>query len=198
VAQICRTCHARNGALFDGSRHKQAFEKNGWPECERCHGNHAIAKTSDTMLEISKGALCADCHDKYAKDNATTCKAAAGHFHDTIAGMAEAMVDYKGIAEDLAERGLDVEPLDDERRNLDDALKQSRSQIHSFDRSDFDEVAKPGIETVGKMKSLVDTAEKDYRERRNGLLVAAGLLVLLSLTLWLKIRSMERNQRKGP
>lgn len=197
VAQICRTCHARNGTLFDGSRHKQAFEENGWPECERCHGNHAITKTSDAMLDISKGALCGDCHDKYAGEKAAACKATAAHFQETILGMAEATVEYKEIAADLAERGLDIEPLDDERRNLDDALKQSRSQIHSFDRSDFDEVAKTGIETMDKMGSLVETAERDYGERRNGLLVAAGILALLSLTLWLKIRSMERDQRKG-
>ncbi|MBI5504022.1 MAG: cytochrome c3 family protein [Deltaproteobacteria bacterium] len=197
VAQICRTCHARNGALFDGSRHKESFEENGWPECERCHGNHAISKTSDAMLETSKGSLCADCHDKYAGEKAATCKATAAHFHDTIVGMAEATVDFKEITLDLAERGLDIEPIDDERRNLDDALKQSRSQIHSFDRSDFDEVAKPGIETMDKMESLVEAAEQDYGQRRNGLLVAAGILALLSLTLWLKIRAMERDQRKS-
>ncbi len=197
VAQICRTCHARNGTLFDGSRHKQAFEKNGWPECERCHSNHAITKTSDAMLDTSKGGLCADCHDRFAKEKAPTCKATAAHFHDTIVGMSKATVDYKGIAADLAERGLDIEPLDDERRNLDDALKTSRSQIHSFDRSDFDEVAKTGLDTVAKMKVLTETAEQDYSTRGHGLLVAAAMLALLSLGLWLKIRSIERDQRKG-
>jgi len=195
VAQICRTCHARNGSLFDGSRHKQAFEKNGWPECERCHSNHAIVKTNDAMLDTSRGGLCGDCHDQYAKGN-PACKATASHFRDTIATMAKATVDYQTLAADLAERGLDIEQLDDERRNLDDAIKQSRSQIHSFDRSDFDEVAKTGIETVEKMKSLVETSEQDYEVRRRGLLVAAGILALLSLTLWLKIRSMEKDQHK--
>ena len=33
IAQVCRTCHANNGALFDGSEHKKAFDSNGWPEC---------------------------------------------------------------------------------------------------------------------------------------------------------------------
>jgi hypothetical protein len=32
VAEVCRTCHAGNGELFDGSNHKDAFEKYGWPE----------------------------------------------------------------------------------------------------------------------------------------------------------------------
>src|SRR5207302_1827054 len=40
VAQVCRRCHAQNGILFDGSRHKTAFEEHRWPECGQCHGKH--------------------------------------------------------------------------------------------------------------------------------------------------------------
>lgn len=194
VAQICRTCHARNGTLFDGSRHKLAFEKNGWPECARCHSNHGIVKTSDAMLDTSKGGLCGDCHDAFAKDK-PECKATADHFRDTIDRMDKATGHFATISEDLAERGLDNEALDDELHNLEDALKQSRSQIHSFDRSDFDEVAGAGLQTVEKMGTIVEGAEQDYDTRRNGLLVALALLILTSLALWLKIRSMERDQR---
>ena len=195
VAQICRTCHARNGTLFDGSRHKKAFEKNGWPECERCHGNHAIEKTSDAMLVTTRGSLCADCHDEHAGDN-PDCKATADHFHDTIVGMANASADSTAVIERLAERGLDVEPLEDEQRNLDDVLKQSRSEIHAFNRSDFDEVAAGGAETVTRFRSIAQAAEKTYRDRRDGLLVAMASLILVVLALWAKIRSIEREQQR--
>lgn len=193
VAQICRTCHARNGTLFDGSRHKQAFEEHGWPECEQCHGNHAIEKTSDAMLATTKGSLCADCHDEHARDK-PECKQTAAHFRETIEGMDEASKSYVLVSHELAERGLDVEPIDDERRSLDDVLALSRSTIHTFDRSDFDEVAAQGKESVAKIHSLVEGAETEYEERRRGLLIAIGSLLLVVLALWLKIRSIEREQ----
>ena len=196
VAQICRTCHARNGTLFDGSRHKEAFEKNEWPECEQCHGNHAIDKTSDAMLATTKGSLCADCHDEHASDN-PECKKTAAHFRDTILGMAQATKEYASISHGLAERGLDVEPIDDELRSLDDTLKLSRSTIHAFDRSDFDEVAAQGEESARKIRSLVNAAEEEYRERRGGLLIALAFMLLVVLALWLKIRGIEREQAGG-
>lgn len=192
VAQICRTCHARNGTLFDGSRHKEAFEKNGWPECERCHGNHAIEKTSDAMLATTKGALCADCHDEHARDK-PACKKGASHFQFSILAMAKATAKYAQVSEELAERGLDVEPLDNERRNLDDVLSLSRSAIHSFNRSDFDEVAREGTTIVSRMRALVDAAEAEFHERRSGLLIAIGSLALLGLALWMKIRAIEKD-----
>lgn len=191
VAQICRTCHARNGTLFDGSRHKEAFEENDWPECERCHGNHAIEETSDAMLATTKGALCADCHDEHARDK-PECKETVTHFQESILEMAKASGHYAEASGKLAELGLDVEPLDDERRSLDDVLSLSRSTIHSFNRSDFDEVAGEGAKITAKMRSLVEAAEAEFQERRNGLLIAIGSLVLLVLALWLKIRAIER------
>ncbi|HEY2772713.1 MAG TPA: cytochrome c3 family protein [Candidatus Binatia bacterium] len=193
VAQICRTCHARNGTLFEGSPHKAAFEKHGWPECQRCHGSHAIDKPTDAMLTTTKGSLCADCHDQNAKDK-PECKQTAAHFHDTIVGMVDASTRFGVLSAELAEKGLDVDPLDDERRSLDDALKQSRSEIHSFDRSDFDEVAGKGLETVTKMQTLVKGVDDEYRDRRSGLLVAIASLVVVVLALWMKIRSIERGK----
>ncbi|MFN2375078.1 MAG: hypothetical protein ABR538_00985, partial [Candidatus Binatia bacterium] len=191
VAQICRTCHTRNGTLFDGSRHKAAFEEHGWPECEQCHGNHAIDKTSDEMLDTSAGGLCRDCHDEHAEDK-PECKETADHFRRSIQALASATTAYATASHQLAELGLDVEPIDDERRNLDDVLSLSRSTIHAFDRSDFDEVAAQGAASVEKLRSLEEAAEAEYAERRRGLGLAVGSLLLLVIALWLKIRSLER------
>lgn len=191
VAQICRTCHARNGTLFDGSSHKEAFEEHQWPECEHCHGNHGIEKTSDEMLAVTPGALCAGCHDEHAKDH-PECRETAGHFHETILELAAAGEEFAEVSVELAERGLDVEGIDEERRNLHDILTQSRSSIHSFNRSDFDSVADPGFESITKIEGLVEIAEADFQSRRGGLVIAIALLLLVVLSLWLKIRELER------
>src|SRR6187551_3841808 len=37
VSRSCSLCHSANASLFDGSKHKQAFDRHGWPECSKCH-----------------------------------------------------------------------------------------------------------------------------------------------------------------
>ena len=58
-SQVCRTCHAMNGTLFDGSKHKQAFEQHRWPECKKCHGKHEILKPTDALVSDAPTASAA-------------------------------------------------------------------------------------------------------------------------------------------
>ena len=89
VSRSCSLCHSANASLFDGSKHKQAFDQHNWPECGKCHGNHAIAKTHDSMLATGPGQLCGDCHREFAKNN-PDCIKTADYFHKTITQMDEA------------------------------------------------------------------------------------------------------------
>jgi len=191
VGQICRTCHAGNGTLFDGSKHKEAFDRNGWPECGTCHGNHAISKTNDAMVGIGENSLCTVCHAQYAKHN-PNCNETAAYFHDSIVGLNHALETFEVRAEGLAEKGLDVDLIADELNRLTDFVKQARSYVHSFDRSDFRQVEAPGREVVRKMERLVEEAEAEYRARRTGLLVSVFLIGCVALFLYLKLRRMER------
>ncbi|HKI82851.1 MAG TPA: cytochrome c3 family protein, partial [Candidatus Krumholzibacteria bacterium] len=144
VSEVCRTCHSGNGKLFDGSKHKQVFSAHGWPECAKCHGTHDISKPSDTMLVTEPGHLCFDCHAKYAPDN-PKCNDTAAHFHERITTMEAAQTNFEQETHTLAAKGLDVDALAVSLSELNDALRQSRSAVHAFDRSDFDEVADVGL-----------------------------------------------------
>jgi hypothetical protein len=190
VSQICRTCHARNGSLFDGSKHKEAFVAHGWPECDVCHGKHAIAKTSDAMLAAEPGGLCEDCHAKYATGN-PECAATAAYFHRELVGLATSHASFSERAEILARKGLDVDAMHERLATLFDGLQQSRSYVHAFDRSEFDQVATEARASVASLAALETAAETDLRYRRAGLLVAVVLIALLMLLLWIKLRRME-------
>lgn len=190
VAQVCRTCHAHNGTLFDGSTHKKAFDENGWPECGACHGDHAVEKLTDDALALTAGGLCVDCHEEHARDNAE-CEATAEHFHDELTRFTRAHDEFTHLAEDITHRGLDAEPIELALIDLSDSIKQSRSAIHAFDRSQFDTAAAPARESIGTMEKLVEATKADFRFRLAGLLVAAGFILLTMLALWLKIRRIE-------
>ena len=190
ISQVCRACHAGNGELFDGSKHKRAFERHGWPECERCHGNHAIDDTDDSMLSESSSPLCYDCHREYAQDN-PQCIETARFFHASITSLAHESGELDELIHPLASRGLDVDPLTAAAGELRDILRQSRSQIHAFDRGEFAALEARGLKTVEAGRVAVSEAEAEYRFRRNGLFGAVGIMLFLAVVLYLKIREIE-------
>jgi predicted CXXCH cytochrome family protein len=193
VAQVCRTCHAGNGELFDGSSHKEAFDRNGWPECAKCHGNHAVARTNDAMLSEEDNALCFDCHSQFAEQN-EKCQRTARYFHTTITTLARETDRLEGRIAHLEERGLDADLVGASVEQLHDILRRARSRIHAFDGSEFAPVEAEGQSTLEAGWQLVDAAEAEYRFRRNGLLVSLGIMAFLAVLLWLKIREIEARE----
>ena len=191
VSRSCSLCHSANASLFDGSKHKQAFDQHGWAECSKCHGNHAIEKTHDKMLAAGPGALCTDCHRQFSKDN-PECEATAEYFHKTITQLDESRNRLTAVSEKLAAKGLDVEPISNQLNELTDGLKKSRTHIHSFSRNTFQQVATPTEEAAQHADELVDKARAEYKSRQIGLAASIGVIGLLMVTLYLKLRQMEK------
>ena len=193
VAQVCRTCHAGNGELFDGSSHKDAFDRNGWPECGKCHESHAVVETDDSMLSDGADSLCVDCHARFAEDN-EECTEVPGYFHAAITGLAHETDRLEEQITHLAERGLDVDALTSTVDQGRDILRRARSRIHAFDRGEFVPLEAEGEEVIQAGWSLMDEAEAEYRFRRNGLLVSLAIMALLAVGLWLKIREVDARE----
>jgi predicted CXXCH cytochrome family protein len=195
VSQVCRRCHAQNGMLFDGSRHKKAFEEHKWPECGQCHGKHGISRASDALLGDAPGTLCQDCHSVYAKTN-PQCNRTAAVFRASLDSLAAGRTEITDQVERLAERGLDVEPLSRTVSDLDEALVQARSKIHSFDESTFQSAAQPGNEALAKGRELIVEARHEARFRTRGLLAAIGFMTLIAVGIALKLREIGKRQEE--
>jgi predicted CXXCH cytochrome family protein len=191
VSRSCSLCHSANASLFDGSKHKHAFDQHNWPECGQCHSNHAIAKTNDSMLATGPGQLCGDCHREYGKDN-PECIKTADYFHNTITKMDQARTRFIAASEKIAARGLDVEPISNELTELGDALKKSRTYVHSFSQNSFQQIAASGEQAVQRTDALVRKAQEEYKYRQIGLAVSIGLIGLLMLAVYLKLRQLEK------
>src|SRR4029079_3636284 len=137
------------------SKHKQAFDEQGWAECSKCHGEHNIVKTHDSMLATGAGGLCGDCHRQYAKDH-PQCITTADYFRETINRMDAARTRFTAVSEKLAAKGLDVEPINNQLTELGDALKKSRTYVHSFSRTTFQQQAAPGERALKRTDTLVE------------------------------------------
>jgi hypothetical protein len=201
VAQVCRRCHVLNGTLFDGSKHKVAFEQHKWPECAQCHGKHGIAKPTEAMMGDQPGTVCHDCHVKASGDN-QKCDKTAATFRATLDGLATGRVAVAGQEEELARKGLDIEPLTRAVGDLDEGLVQARRSIHSFELGAFQQAAAPATEALGKAKESIETAHADHQFRRQGLIGAMGFMILLAAGIALKLRGIEKqrdeDEKNGP
>ena len=190
VSRSCNLCHSANASLFDGSKHKQAFDQHGWAECSKCHGNHAIMRTNDKMLATGPGMLCSDCHRQFSKN--PECESTAQYFHKTITQMDASKNNLVAVSEKLAAKGLDVDPINAQLSDLADTLKKSRTYVHSFSRNTFQQVAQPGEEAAKRADGLVHQAREEYKYRQIGLGASIAVIGLLMLTLYLKLRQLEK------
>jgi transcription elongation factor Elf1 len=191
VSKSCSMCHSANASLFDGSKHKQAFDQHNWPECGQCHSNHNILKTSDAMLSTATGGLCGDCHRQYSTNN-PDCIQSADYFHHTIAQLDEARKRFSEESEKLASRGLDIEPISNQLTELTDTLKKSRTYVHSFSRASFQQAAAPGLAAITKTEELSNNAHQEFEYRRWGLRASIAVIGILMVAIYLKLRQLEK------
>ena len=143
------------------------------------------------MLATGPGQLCGDCHREYAKDH-PDCIKTADYFHDTITQLDQARTKFIAVSEKFAARGLDVEPINNELTELGDALKKSRTYVHSFSRNTFQQTAAPGEEAIKRTDALVNKATQELKYRQIGLVVSIGFIGLLMVAMYLKLRQMEK------
>jgi len=143
------------------------------------------------MLATGAGQLCGDCHLEYAKHN-PDCIKTADYFHDTITQLDQARTRFIAVSEKFAARGLDVEPINNQLTELGDALKKSRTYVHSFSRNTFQQVAAPGEEAVKRTDALVSKANEEFKYRQIGLVVSIAFIGLLMLAIYFKLRQMEK------
>jgi len=189
ISRVCRTCHVNNGALFDGSKHKNAFDAHGWPECETCHGNHAIQKPNDDMLGSGPRSACKDCHQKYAGplSNQT-----ADDFYSAIVFLRKES-DRLGVQiQGLEEKGMEADELNFTLAELKDALVQERSLIHSFSRTEFGKAEDEGNKELLRLQNQVQKQQQEYRYRRAGLLISTLIITIFGVLLYLKIRQVDQ------
>lgn len=116
----------------------------------------------------------------------------ADYFQKSITNMDQAQKRLTETSKNLAAKGLDVEPINNQLTELTDALKKSRTYIHSFSRNTFQEVAKPGEEAIKQADDLVEKERGEYRFRQIGLAASIASIGLLMLAIYLKLRQLER------
>lgn len=193
VIAVCGQCHQSNEELYEKSPHRAVFERAKLPGCVVCHGNHRVVAPSDKIVSFAAPSPCGECH----KDDGTD-KAAAGIVR--IKGLLDSLTVGQSEAVAVLDRaenlGMDVSDARYSLKDVHQAVIQSRVTIHSFDVKDLEKAAQPGLELIAKARTAGEEAIQEYKFRREGLVVSTLIVTFLVIVLWLKIRDIERRQKR--
>lgn len=194
VENVCGSCHVVFQRLFDESPHKPAFEAMGMAACIVCHGNHEIAQPSVTMVGVSEGAVCMDCHSE-----GETAFAVAAGVREQLDKLSNSLEEAEEILERAEQAGMEVSQGQIELASAHEAWIKARVQVHAFTLEAVEESASEGLALAQNSYEAGQEAleEKDFR--RKGLAVSLLTIVLTMAGLWLAVREIEsRRSRAGP
>jgi hypothetical protein len=191
IAEVCGQCHANTAAFFLKSPHKQAFNAQRLPECAACHGNHEIHRTSDSMLGIQAGAVCARCHQP-----GTAGYEAAAKMRDAIDRLKTAMSDAETKLGKAGQMGMEVS--DEQytyRERVRPQLIKARTETHLGNAAATVQVAQEGITSATASAVAAQATIDEADARRRNLLIPLALIAALMLLLYLKLRQIEGRRR---
>jgi len=191
VIAVCGQCHQSNEELYEKSPHRAVFERKKLPGCIVCHGNHRVAAPTDSLISFSVSSPCGECHKNDGTDAAAPGIVRIKGLLDSLSageGQAMAILDR---AENL---GMDVSDARYSLKDVHQAVVQSRVTVHSFEVEELAAAAHPGIQLIGRARTVGEEAIREYKFRRQGLVVSTLIVTFLVVVLWLKIREIERRQ----
>jgi predicted CXXCH cytochrome family protein len=184
-----------NADLFASSPHKTAFDTQGLPECETCHGKHEIIAASERLLGADSGAVCTKCHS--ANTHASGF-AAASHMR-TLADSLDRREDAARVLVDEAEqKGMEIGEAKFALRGARQARQESRTMVHAFNEKKFQAAIDKGLAITAHVDQEARGALDEYVFRRVGLGLATLVMTLLAAALYLYIRRLERGKTDRP
>ncbi|HEY3251707.1 MAG TPA: cytochrome c3 family protein [Ignavibacteria bacterium] len=190
VSKVCGTCHVLNSQMFQESPHKSAFDSKKYHECSVCHNNHDISSPTDEMLGNGEKSVCVKCHqnDKGLRSAITMRKMIDSLIND---------VDVANYFINAAEqKGMDVSDVKFESNDIKKVLITSRTITHTSDIEKYINTINEGFKITNKAKISGKEAVDEYYFRRLGLGVSTVFITILCITLYLKLKKIEKKQQK--
>lgn len=188
ISAVCGECHALIAEKFASSPHKQAFEAKGYPECESCHSNHRIVKPRQEWVGITQEGLCIRCHQD---NDGTAGLMTAESINNSLVDLGEAYASAQEVIAEADEKGMMVVDEKFLLGEVDQAVIESRTLVHTFSAVEVKTAADMGIEKAEKVTQAGLAIIDDYYFRRKGLGVATLIITALAFLLWLKIKRLD-------
>jgi hypothetical protein len=173
--------------LFGQSPHKAAFDSLGISECLACHNNHDIMHPTDTAIGTAPQSFCVRCHDPGEPGFV-----AADSMSKRLRELDGKIAGADQILAKAARAGMEVSRPRFELTSARDGLINARVVVHTFKEDALDRVIAPSITVAEKAEHSGADALKELQFRRKGLAVSLIIIALAVVSIYLKIRQIER------
>lgn len=190
VANVCAQCHSATRDLFVRSPHKQAFDVLGMAECTVCHGKHKIAFPTDEMIGAEKGSVCLQCHP-----GGSAGLTAASRIRQSLEEIKAAIEGTEALLRQASSAGMDVTDAQIDVNEARTQLILSRAVTHTVSPQEIQKSGSAGLAAVAKAHKVGQAALAELGFRRRGLTVSVAVIVFVAVTLWLKLRDLERTRQ---
>lgn len=187
VANVCGSCHTRQAELFRKSPHQAAFQAMQLGECLACHENHAVRRPTDEMLGTGTQSACVTCHSE-GDAGYEAARAMRQMLDELIAQIDQAQTSV----ERAARAGMEVSRPQFELGDARDSLVNGRVVIHHFSPSELKTALASGLETTRRVHQAGQQALAELHFRRKGLAASLVVILLAVVSIYLKIRQIER------
>jgi predicted CXXCH cytochrome family protein len=191
VAYVCGTCHVRQSEFFERSPHRQPFEEAAIAGCIACHSNHGIKHPTDALIGTASGSICVQCHSEGEKGFA-----AAAAMGADLARLAAAIDTSSRLLARAANAGMEVSRPQFDLKDARDKLINARVVVHTLSREDLDSLVKGGLATTVKTKKSGEQALEDLDFRRSGLAVSLVVILAAAVSIYAKVRQIERRHAR--
>jgi hypothetical protein len=187
IAKVCGICHALNAQMFAESPHKEAFEKKQIHECVACHSNHGIVHPTEEMIGDGERSVCKNCHGN--NDKGIQLAVRMKQMMDSLVSEVDAANYFLNRAEQL---GMDVSDAKFDANDIKKVLIVTRNNIHYSRLDKFEEAITEGFKLTSTGKTVGAEAIDEYYFRRAGFAVSTLFITILAISLYLKLRKIER------
>ena len=190
VAQVCGSCHSREGSLYrETEKKKQGLNLTPAIQCVVCHDNHAVRRPNDQMLGIGPKSVCTTCHDPEAPQFKS-----AENMGRAIEGLSARLTEAHGMLDRAERAGVEISADRFALRAGQDHLVEARVLVHAFDEDRFMAVVQEGVASAEAGVTAGERAFAELRQRRMGLAVSLVVIAGVIAGLVLKLKEMERDK----
>lgn len=187
ISKVCGTCHVLNAQMFQESPHKEAFDKKEYHECSTCHNNHDIHPPSDDMIGMGEKSVCIKCHT--GGDKGSDVALLMKKMIDSLNADVNTANYFIGKAE---QKGMDVSDSKFDYNDIKKVLITTRTVIHFANLDKYLETISEGFKLTSKARIAGQEAIDEYYFRRAGLGISTLFISIIALTLFLKLRKIEK------
>ena len=185
ITNICGTCHSYNAELFLESPLAPAFKEKSLADCVACHGKHLITHVADEWEGDNAGATCRKCHEEGEEGSDL-----ALYFTDTFHSVRQSFDEIEGLLAEAEMKGMDVTDAEDYLQSAHQALLQARTLVHSFSKPVVEDKVMEITQNQTAALEFGYAALEGLKRRRRGLVISTLLLLLLTIGVAIKIRSL--------